>query len=149
MGRCILLILLPGSALGHNLQKPSKESGILQLLGTFKFVCFLLKRRVKRGAWPNAPHLLNTLLALSTHNRKCANKMHRIFFDFNCIFIFLLRESDQCAVRPRLGTQFGEALRIRVKILNKICLKIIQKALKWPFGARKFSKIFGGACPRI
>ena len=41
--------------------------------------CFTKKQSQKGGAWPNAPHLLNTLLALSTHNRKCANKMHRIF----------------------------------------------------------------------
>ena len=69
----------PGSAPGHKLQKPSKESGMFHSLGTINFVLFLLKSRVKRGAWPNAALLLNTLLALSTHNRKCANKMHRVF----------------------------------------------------------------------
>ena len=41
--------------------------------------------------------------ALSTHNRKCPNKMNQIFFVFSCIFILLSRESDQWAVRARLG----------------------------------------------
>ena len=37
----------PGSAPGHKLQRPSKESGIFQSLGT---ICtFLLKGKVKRG----------------------------------------------------------------------------------------------------
>ena len=44
----------------------------------------------------------NKPYVLSTHNRKRANKVHHI----------------------------GEALRIRFKNLNTICLKIIQKALK-------------------
>ena len=54
----------PRSATGYKLQKPSKESGIFQSLGTFNFVNFLLKDKVKRrepgGGWHNAP--LNTLL---------------------------------------------------------------------------------------
>ena len=33
---------LPGSAPGHELQKPSKESGIFQSLGTISFFCFFL-----------------------------------------------------------------------------------------------------------
>ena len=32
------LILLPGSAPGHKLQKPSKESGKYQSLGTINFI---------------------------------------------------------------------------------------------------------------
>ena len=45
----------PGSAPGHKLQKPSKESGKLQSLGTISFV-FLRKGKVKRGGgtWYNA-----------------------------------------------------------------------------------------------
>ena len=45
---------------------------------------------------------------------------------------------------------FSEALRIRVKKLsiNKIWLKIIQNALKWPLEHVHFQKSFGGACPR-
>ena len=39
----------PGSAPGPKLQKPSKESGIFQSLGTIT-CSFLLKGRVKRGA---------------------------------------------------------------------------------------------------
>ena len=31
------------------------------------------------------------------------NFFHCIFFMFSCIFILLLRESDQCAIRVRLG----------------------------------------------
>ena len=42
------LILPPRSAPGHKLQKPSKESGIFQSLGTIHFVNFLLKDKVKR-----------------------------------------------------------------------------------------------------
>ena len=42
----------PVSASGHKLQKPSKESGIFQSLGTIKFVLFA-KRQNQRGAWPN------------------------------------------------------------------------------------------------
>ena len=61
MGGGIPLILPPRSTPGYKLQKPSKESGIFQLLGTFYF---LLKDKVKRrgpgGEWLNAP--FNTLL---------------------------------------------------------------------------------------
>ena len=42
MGGCIPLILSPGSAPGHKLQKSSKECGIFQSL---------------KGAWHNAPPL--------------------------------------------------------------------------------------------
>ena len=38
-----------GSAPGHKLQKPSKESGMFQSLGTISYVLFLLKGTVKRG----------------------------------------------------------------------------------------------------
>ena len=41
MRSCIPLTLPPESAPGHKLQKPSKESGIFQSLGT--------KNRVKKG----------------------------------------------------------------------------------------------------
>ena len=45
---------------------------------------FFTKKQSQKGeTWPNAPHLLNTLLALSTHNRICANKML-------CIFLYLI-----------------------------------------------------------
>ena len=63
----------------------------------------------------------NKPYTLSTHNRKCANKMYHIF---------------------------GEALGIGVKKLNLICMKIIQKSTKIAIAACKFSKFFGGACPR-
>ena len=42
------LILTLGLATGHKLQKPSKESGMFQSLGTISFVLFLLKGRVKK-----------------------------------------------------------------------------------------------------
>ena len=32
--------------------------------------------------------------------------------------------------------------------MNKLCLKIAQKALKWPLQYANFQKISGGACPR-
>ena len=39
---------------GHNLQKPSKKSGMFQSLGTINFVFFLLKAESKEGwAWHN------------------------------------------------------------------------------------------------
>ena len=40
---------LTGSAPGHKLQKPSKESGIFQSLGTISFVLFYLKAESKGG----------------------------------------------------------------------------------------------------
>ena len=50
------LILTLGLATGHKLQKPSKESGTFQSLGTISFVLFLLKGRVKKGeGWHNGP----------------------------------------------------------------------------------------------
>ena len=57
MGRCIPLILPPGSVPGHKLQKPSKESGLFLSLSTINFV--LLNGRVEReamaspAAWPS------------------------------------------------------------------------------------------------
>ena len=59
---CILLILPPRSVPSHKLQKPSKEYGIFQLLGTINFVLVYQKAESKGGAWPNAP--LNTLPVL-------------------------------------------------------------------------------------
>ena len=60
------LILTLGLATGHKLQKPSKESGMFQSLGTISFVLFLLKGRVKkREGWHNAPPPLNTLLVIN------------------------------------------------------------------------------------
>ena len=44
----MLLILPPVSAPGHKLQKPSKESGLFQSLGTFDFVLFT-KRQSQKG----------------------------------------------------------------------------------------------------
>ena len=38
-----------GSAPGHKLHKPSKESGMFQSLDIIRFVFFLLKDRVKKG----------------------------------------------------------------------------------------------------
>ena len=54
-----------GSVPGHKLQKPSKESGMFQSLGTISFALFLLKGGVKKGeAWHNGPPL-NTLLVIN------------------------------------------------------------------------------------
>ena len=62
IGGRILLILTSVSAPGHKLQKPSKEFGIFQSLGTVNFVVFTKRQSEKGGPWPNAPPL-NTLLA--------------------------------------------------------------------------------------
>ena len=53
VGECMPLILAPG----HKLQKPSKESGLFQSLGTINFVFFFTKRRSQKrwGARHNAP----------------------------------------------------------------------------------------------
>ena len=60
---CIPLILPPGFAPGHKLQKPSQQPGIFQSLGTINFVLFYQKAESKREAWNNAaPPPLNTLL---------------------------------------------------------------------------------------
>ena len=48
----------PGSVPGRKLQKPSKESGILQSLGTVNFVLFYKKAQSKRedyGPMPPCP----------------------------------------------------------------------------------------------
>ena len=54
----------PKSAPGHKLQKPSKESGIIQSLGTTNFVNFLLKDKVKtkgpRGEDGTTPLLIRS-----------------------------------------------------------------------------------------
>ena len=56
VGGCIPFILPPGSAPGHRLYKPSKESSIIQSLGTVNFVLFYWKTKWKgERAWPNAP----------------------------------------------------------------------------------------------
>ena len=61
-GGCIALILPPGSAPGHELQKPSKESGIFLSRGTINFV-FFTKRWSRKGGGGHGPiPPLNTLL---------------------------------------------------------------------------------------
>ena len=54
----------PGSAPGHKQQKPSKESGMFQCLGTVNFVLLLLKGTVKwgGGAWHNAQKIVYKFL---------------------------------------------------------------------------------------
>ena len=41
----------------------------------------------------------------------------------------------------------GEALKVRGQIHDKLSLKIVQKALKWPLQYANFQKFFRGACP--
>ena len=53
-GGCIPLILPPGSAPGHELQRPSKESGIFQSRGTINFV-FFTERRSRKGGIAQSP----------------------------------------------------------------------------------------------
>ena len=40
-------------------------------------------------------------------------------------------------------------LKLGAKNMNKLCLKIVRKALKWPLQYANFQKFSGGACPRI
>ena len=42
----------------------------------------------------------------------------------------------------------GEALKVRGQKYDKLSIKIVQKALKWPLQYANFQKFFGGACPR-
>ena len=63
----------------------------------------------------------NKPYALSTHNRKCMNKIHHIY---------LVKHSD-------LGAEN----------LNKICLKVVQKVLKWPLQYVNFQKFSGVVFP--
>ena len=55
MHKCIPLILPSWIRPGHKLQKPSKESGVFQLLGTINFVLVYFKAESKPRAmaqWP-------------------------------------------------------------------------------------------------
>ena len=59
-------------------------------------------------------------------------------------------ESPQARIIETVRTKciiFGEALKIRGQNINKIFLKIVQKALKRPITVCKFSKIFRGSMP--
>ena len=49
MGGYITLILPRGFAPGHKLQKLSKESGVIQSLGTISYVFFTKRQSQKRG----------------------------------------------------------------------------------------------------
>ena len=49
MHNCIPLILPPGSASGHKLQKSSKESGIFHSLAAISLVLFYQKAELKGG----------------------------------------------------------------------------------------------------
>ena len=42
----------------------------------------------------------------------------------------------------------GEALKFRSQKYDKLSLKIVQKALKWPLQYANFQTFSGGACPR-
>ena len=39
--------------------------------------------------------------------------------------------------------------KLGAKNMNKLCLKIVQKALKWPLQYANFQNFFGGAFPRF
>ena len=43
----------------------------------------------------------------------------------------------------------GEALKVGGQKYDKLSLKIVQKALKWPLQYANFQKFSRGACPRI
>ena len=42
----------------------------------------------------------------------------------------------------------GEALKVRGQKYDKLTVKIVQKALKWPLQYANFQKISRGVCPR-
>ena len=63
-----LLILLPESASGNKLRKPSKESGIFQSLGTINLVLFTKWLSQKGGGMAQSPLPLNTLLVRSNNS---------------------------------------------------------------------------------
>ena len=70
----------PGSAPGHELQKPSKEYGIFQLLGIVNFVLFTKRQSQKGGggAWCNAPPS-NTLLYADVQFSALITKVRNIY----------------------------------------------------------------------
>ena len=63
----MLLILPPVSAPGHKLQKPSKESGIFQSLGTINFVLFT-KRQSQKGEGGMAQSHTDIFQTSQTHS---------------------------------------------------------------------------------
>ena len=48
----------------------------------------------------------------------------------------------------RTNCIIGEALKVRGQIYDKLSLKIVQRALKWPLQYANFQKFSRGACPR-
>ena len=62
----------PVSAPGHKLQKPSKESGIFQSLGTLVLFVFTKRQRQKGGPWHNAPFACSAP-ALEPETRELVN----------------------------------------------------------------------------
>ena len=48
----------------------------------------------------------------------------------------------------RIKCIIGEALKVRGQKYDKLSLKIVQKALKWPLQYANFQRISRGACPR-
>ena len=85
------LILTLGLATGHKLQKPSKESGMFQSLGTISFVLFLLKGRVKKGeGWHNGPP--SEYAPDHTHIGYRSNLFEILFFHLQ-YFVFSLKTS--------------------------------------------------------
>ena len=47
----------------------------------------------------------------------------------------LARKTKMCEENASLLVYLTNLSKIRAECLSKICLKIVQKALKWPFGA--------------
>ena len=138
-----------GSAPGHKLQKPSKESGIFQSLGTINFVLCYQKGESKRRAWSNAPHLLNTLLVLSTHNRKCANKMHCIFLYLVAYLSFYHEKAIYALYDFAQDNNFAKHSKLGSKFLTKFAGKLFKKRENGRSEHVNFQIFFGRACPLI
>ena len=61
-----------------------------------------VKARLPMGD-KNFSHLVCFILLFTDHAKTCEILLHLLTFLFSCIFILLSRESDQCAIRARLG----------------------------------------------
>ena len=59
----------------------------------------------------------------------------------------VLSTTEETLFNSRNASYLVRQSELGAKSLNKICLKIVQKVLKWPLQYANFQKISGEACP--
>ena len=114
-----MLHTLHPSPLAINCRNLQKRVAYFSYLAPLTLFFFTKRRSQKGGPWLNASPL-NTLLDLSTHNRKCMNK--------------------KCTI-------FGETLRFRGKKSKQNLTKNFLESAKMVSTVCKFSKVFRGSMP--